>query len=258
MTTAMQFRPDTDDAGNFGAIVVRNEYQLPARFPAGALVLDVGAHIGCFAYAAILRGAGKVVSFEPEAGNFAQLTLNLSPCVAAGQAEIHNLAVWRSDGRGPDRLHFRPSENPRCTGGGNVLWAQNGQDVWTLPLDTALVRATEPQRSDRSDQSDGSDVRVHTLKLDCEGSEWPILLTARRLDLVDRIVGEYHEIGGRHMDRVRLDQAHRTTIPDCARVDGYSQYTAAELSGVLSGQGFLVQIVPSAVGWLGHFFAERR
>lgn len=248
MIAELRFRPGTDDAGNFQSVVVGNEYRLPERFPPGAILVDVGAHIGCFAYAAILRGAEKVLSFEPEAGNFRQLTVNLERWTVAGidRARLHNLAVWRSDGRGPDRLHFRPSENPRCTGGGNVLWAENGQDVATIPLDTALLMATE----------DGAQ-RVHTLKLDCEGSEWPILLTARRLDLVDRIIGEYHEIGGPHMDRVRLDQAHRTTIPECARVDDYAKYTAGELLAFLSGQGFRVRISPHAVGWLGHFFAER-
>ncbi len=247
MIAPMQFRTDTEDADNFRAIVLRNEYQLPAKFPPGSIILDVGAHIGCFAYTAILRGAEKVYSFEPESGNFCQLALNLAPSIAAGETEIFNLAVWRSDGRGPDRLHFTPSENPRCTGGGNVLWGQNGQEITTIPLDTALLLATEDEIR-----------RVHLLKLDCEGSEWPILLTARRLDLVDRIIGEYHEIGGPHMQRVKPGQAHRTSIPDCAQVDGYTQYTAAELGEVLSHQGFTVRIVPGPVGWLGDFFAERR
>ena len=37
---------------------------------------------------------------------------------------------------------------------------------------------------------------MRLLKLDCEGAEWPILLTSRRLHLIDEIVGEFHEIGG--------------------------------------------------------------
>lgn len=34
--------------------------------------------------------------------------------------------------------------------------------------------------------------RVELLKIDCEGCEWPALCGATRLDLVDRVVGEYH------------------------------------------------------------------
>lgn len=44
--------------------------------PAGSTVLDIGAHIGVFARDAIRRGAGHVVSYEPEPRNLDVLRLN--------------------------------------------------------------------------------------------------------------------------------------------------------------------------------------
>src|SRR5262249_44661822 len=34
--------------------------------------------------------------------------------------------------------------------------------------------------------------RVRLVKLDCEGAEWPVLLTSRRLGRIDALCGEYH------------------------------------------------------------------
>jgi hypothetical protein len=37
--------------------------------------------------------------------------------------------------------------------------------------------------------------RVRLIKLDCEGSEWPLLEGCREWGLVDEVVGEYHLYG---------------------------------------------------------------
>jgi len=34
------------------------------------------------------------------------------------------------------------------------------------------------------------------IKLDCEGAEWPGLMTSRRLGELPELLGEYHEVGG--------------------------------------------------------------
>ena len=36
--------------------------------------------------------------------------------------------------------------------------------------------------------------RIRLLKIDCEGAEYPILLTTTQLHLVDEICGEYHNL----------------------------------------------------------------
>ena len=52
--------------------------------------------------------------------------------------------------------------------------------------------------------------RARLMKIDCEGSEFPILLTSKLLTRVDRIVGEYHEIPSERMLMLAAE----------ARVDG--------------------------------------
>ena len=80
------------------------------------------------------------------------------------------------------------------------------------------------------------------MKLDCEGSEWPILLTSRRLHQVDALCGEYH-------------------LGDYAgpfAVNGHPQFTPAVLERFLSEQGFRVRSRPIVKNpRLGLFFADR-
>jgi hypothetical protein len=84
------------------------------------------------------------------------------------------------------------------------------------------------------------------LKIDCEGAEFPILLTSSRLDCIDRIVGEYHEL--------------RAELPRHVRVPGCEQFTVEILVEHLESFGFAVALEPQATGTfgaLGLFFADR-
>lgn len=244
---ALTLRPDTDDFDNYWAVVECNEYRLPERLPPESICVDVGAHIGCFSHAVLTRGAAKIYAFEAEEGNFGRLTLNLASACAEGRAVVARRAVWRSDGKQAKVLHYTRSRNPKLTGSGNVLWGETGQEVEPIPLDDILLTAT----------SGGH--RVALLKLDCEGSEWPILFTSKRLDLVDEIVGEYHEIGGPNMRLLHHDLPHQGKIPARAQVGSYQRYTKDELASFLRAGGFSqIEIVPSTpLSWIGHFFARR-
>lgn len=245
MADGFTVRKGLDDEQNYAHVVVQNEYRLPDYFPAGAIIVDVGAQCGCFSHAVLKRGAGMVYAFEAAAGNFARLAQNLRGACEAGLAQIAHRAVWRSDGLGPTVLQFTPSEDPLCTGGGNVLQPGNGQAIATIPMDAILLAASDQGRR-----------RIHLVKLDCEGSEWPILFTAKRLDLVDRIIGEYHEIGGPNTPWLEPGQAWPIRIPEQARVEGYDQFTSHELQAFLAAQGFSIfQTV--AYGWFGLFWAMR-
>ena len=55
MAEEWKFRPGTLDEAIFNGVVCFNEYQLPSRFAAGDIVIDIGAHIGSFAHAATPR-----------------------------------------------------------------------------------------------------------------------------------------------------------------------------------------------------------
>ena len=88
--------------------------------------------------------------------------------------------------------------------------------------------------------------RVRFLKLDAEGSEFPILLTSGRLDLVGAIAGEYHE----------LTDAQMEALDPSARV-GDARYDHATLRAVLEAAGFDVELSPGQPQ-LGFFAARRR
>lgn len=171
-----RFRSGTIDRRIFRDVVVGNEYRLP-RFTSHDVVLDIGAHAGTFALAALRRGAGRVVCCEPDPGNFALLSHHLLPF--RDRVLLLNAAIWRSD-EPPCPLRLSNPVDPRNTGAIQARPDGNGVEVQAVPFDELLDELTLSGR------------RIRLLKLDCEGAEWPILFTSRRLVLVDAICGEYH------------------------------------------------------------------
>jgi hypothetical protein len=95
--------------------------------------------------------------------------------------------------------------------------------------------------------SDGGRRRIDLVKIDCEGAEFPILLSASLLDRIDRIVGEYHEL--------------RADLPPHVRVGDCRAFTLDVLAATLERAGFSVSTEQQATaqyGALGLFFADRR
>ncbi len=225
-------RPGTNDEVIYRSVVINNEYRLPDRLD-GAVVVDVGMHVGAFSYLALTRGAHVVYGFEPESVNYARASINLAPF--GGRAQLSRRALWRSDvPAGP--LHFFASSDPANAGGGTLIWETDGPLIDAVPFDDAIDSASEQGRR-----------RVEVVKIDCEGAEFPILLTSRRLDAIDCIVGEYHEL--------------RADPPPHARVAGCDQFTFDALKGRLESAGFDVESEKQAAaqfGDLGLFFARRR
>lgn len=226
-----RLRPDSWDDGIVRSVLVENEYRLPERFSDADIVIDGGAHIGAFSYACLRRGAGRAIAFEPEPENHALAVVNLRRF--GPRAELHRAALWRSDGVGGE-LRFRSHADAINTGGGDVLHETPGPAVTAMALDALLDRLANA---------------VRLLKLDCEGSEYPILLTARRLERVAAICGEYHEFG---------PGSTRGEAPARMRVVGIDAYNATTVSACLARQGFRVTITPDGnAADQGLFFAER-
>ena len=230
------FRPNTHDERIFDCVNKHNEYRLPNEFEQTDVVIDIGAHIGSFSYACLSRGAGKVYAYEAFSDNYKLAAKNLRRFNK--RLSINQFAVWRSDKRG-EVLHFAQSTDTENTGGGNVWASSKGVEVQTISLDEILSTTK------------GS---VTLLKLDCEGSEFPILFTSKLLGKVNAICGEYHEMGGEY---------DKNEIPKQTRVDGYDKFTADELTKFLDKQGFDVTCTRSlnadgTMSSLGLFFAERR
>lgn len=158
-----------------------NEYDVPERFAPDSVVLDIGAHVGAFTYMAAERGAGTVLAFEASPLNFTMLSNNTSRWP---QVQVKNIAVWRSDISvesvnlcvpvGDNSGGFSCAAEP-------VEGGAYEDHVWVIPaisLDSVL---------------EGLE-KVDFMKIDCEGSEWPILLTSKLLaQKVKYITGEYHQ-----------------------------------------------------------------
>jgi FkbM family methyltransferase len=254
MSVEWTFRSGTVDRMIFNGVVGHNEYQLPDRFSPSDVVIDVGAHIGSFAYAAIERGCRHVYSFEPDRDNSRCADTHLREYIDQGWVRLSPNAVWRSDAN-DDQLRFdgyqmfpasfAGMEGIVNTGNGSVLWG-TGDAVAKIALDDVIDEIT----------ADGG--RVRLLKLDCEGAEWPILLTSRRLHLVDQIAGEFHEIGGPYLEIGE----ERPATPLVFQSERVSAFTIEELARVLTEEGFTVthrrhRRPDGALEGLGMFFATR-
>lgn len=215
-------RCGTQDPLVWREVYEENEYLLTDTFSADDVVIDIGANIGAFAAACIARGAGRVECYEPEVNNCILLAENLKRF--REQVEINQISVWRSDSS--DKVYLQDLGGYTAM---HRVWPSNNhgcyKPVASISLDDILRRHD----------------RVAMLKLDCEGSEYPILLTADSdlLRRCERIVGEYHS------------QVVTTTDLKDATPDG--------IKAKLVASGFEVYLVPAKrdPNLIGHFFARR-
>src|SRR5918912_1408302 len=214
------FWPDTSDSWVFEEIYTRNEYRLPDNLSPHDVVIDVGAHLGIFARAVLERGCRRVFSVEADSENYALAAGNLKSYLEEGLVSLAHAAVWRSDGN-DDVLRF--SGYPACgqvtnTGGGDVIWSEDGPLVPKIAFDELMHEAAL-----------NGNGRVRLVKLDCEGSEWPILYTSETLHLAEEICGEFHEIGG-------AGDPRRSPYS----IRGQDTFTAPQLARLLESNGFHV------------------
>jgi FkbM family methyltransferase len=243
MDYPLTFRTHTIDQAIFHQVVIENEYRLPDQFAPDDVILDIGTHIGSFCYAALTRGAGRVHGVEAWTENYQMASSNLRDF--SDRLTLHHKAVWRSD-REVSRLFFNIDPSPGQTAGGFVFdpasheedAARYVEKVEVIRFDDLVLQAT-----------DNGQRRVRMLKIDCEGSEFPILLTARQLFRVDAIVGEFHESQGLY--------DHNRILPN-AIVEGYDKFTIELLEAQLRRLGFEVAWQRNSYSLdTGEFFAWR-
>jgi FkbM family methyltransferase len=255
MTEAWRFRPGTLDQAIFNGVVLFNEYRLPQRFAPGDIVIDIGAHIGSFAEAVLSRGCRNLYCIEADRANVEIAATNLRPYIEEGYVRLVWGAAWRSDpntdelyfdGYHPFPKSFTGMEGIINTGNGSVIWPV-GEPVKKVAFDEIVDLVTNL-----------GEQRVRLLKLDCEGAEWPILLTSRRLELIDEICGEFHEIGGQFLE-ISEDRSSKAPV---FSYEGYANFTVEAMVSYLSSAGFVVTYdrhtrPTGAVEGLGLFFARR-
>lgn len=173
---------DDPQGGVARAIAAEAEriYRLPALdLPPGAVVLDIGAHVGVVScYLSKRFPQARIIAFEPHPENFARLVRNLDT------NGCHNVFCYPSavtaDGR-PLLLHGDHTINT----GSYSAWA-GGQDQARVPS----VAIADIWRDERL-----TDVAL--LKLDCEGAEYEILHGLNgELAGVAHLIMEVHENEG--------------------------------------------------------------
>ena len=218
-----EIRHGTQDQEVFDEVVVKNQYLLADKFPPDSLVIDIGANIGAFAVACLLRGAGAVICFEPSQENFSQLGNNL--LAWPEQAVAFNAGVWRSDVE--QEISFSPGFG---TATGCCFPRELNKDNPQPPranaigLDEVILQSTN-----------NGERRVQLLKVDAEYSEYPILYSSKRLDLVDEIIGETHEF------------ASGTSLKEQYYSHPDYKNTATDMARFLQDQGFVVQLKPESL-----------
>jgi FkbM family methyltransferase len=236
------FREGTNDSLIFEGIFKYNEYKLSERFLGNDVIIDIGAHIGFSIYAFIQRGARHIYAYEADFENYEMAIDHLRAYIDQKAVHLTWGAVWRSDV--PEKvLHYSGNfvENELLnTGGGNVIWHTQGNTVPAIPFDEVVVHTTKKAQR-----------RIRLLKLDCEGSEWPILFTSSTLHLIDEICGEFHEIGG----------IYDTSIPPFS-IEGFDHFTVDHLVMFLGEKGFNVTYArrigsDGTPSRFGMFFATR-
>ena len=168
----MIMRPGTQDWQAWQEVVRDNCYRLPKKFESADVIIDIGAHIGCFAIACLQRGASKVVCYEPDTDNFRLLLMNTAHMY--GQAVCHNKAVWHRD----DEQLYLTRDMDGYSAMHHTMYdaGRGGIAVPSVAFDDIM----RPYDS------------VRLVKLDCEGAEVPIIGMSTLLARAQEIVGELH------------------------------------------------------------------
>jgi FkbM family methyltransferase len=175
----LTLRTATADRKLFISIFARDEYGLSSLESQGAdTIIDIGAHVGIFA-ARVAPFAKRVLSYEPVSATFQLLVENLRNVrnVTATQKAV-------TDRRGTADIHVfeEPSSN-------SIFPPQPHGAARTVAVDTvSLADVVEEHSVERCD----------LLKLDCEGSEYPLIFGAPRAlwQRIDRVAMEYHAVAG--------------------------------------------------------------
>lgn len=170
----------------FRQCYVENEYEVD-KFNPEDVVIDLGTHIGSFSLLAYDKGSRNIHTFEVSESNYNIAVQNLKRY----GINLYNTAVWRSD---DDRktINFEQNVVDWNTGMGRV---RDGD--WK---DTVEVSCT------KFDDVMSKFDKVRFLKMDIEGSEYPILYTSKQLHKIEEIFGEFHEMDDAYINGYRLDR----------------------------------------------------
>lgn len=182
----VRVRPHTDDLSILKSNFVTGHYLRGfSQITKGSVVVDAGAHIGCFSLLAATT-ACKVLAFEPEPSNYQMLRKNVKlnnlknvstfEMAVSGECGYQEMAIYGEGSTGSHSLYSgsaAPLEKKR---------------VETISIGEIMKRESLP--------------RIDFLKLDCEGAEHDIFKTMDK-ETASRIMAvamESHGIPGSCID----------------------------------------------------------
>jgi FkbM family methyltransferase len=150
------------------AKVMSGEYAIEGlEFKNAPIIIDIGANVGAFSAWAFKRWPeAKIYAYEPHPDNFGLLKANLKNC-----ALLYNVAV--SDHRGSEILYDGKNN---C--GEASLYNLHDQAEPKSRVVEVISAETLPV--------------CDILKIDTEGSEWPILSTYPHLETLSAVMLEWH------------------------------------------------------------------
>ena len=175
-----KFRVRKGDRAAINEVFLLHSYGMRTRkFAIGEedIVLDIGAHIGSFTiYAARKCKNGRIYAVEPVKDNFDLLCENI---------RLNNLSnvIPINAALGASETQKQIFLNDLITA--SLVWQSTGKTEWVkvITLDTLF--------------NDHHLDRIDFLKMDCEGSEFDILMNANKetIGKIFRIALEFHNIG---------------------------------------------------------------
>jgi len=154
---------------------------------AGNLIIDIGAHIGCFSlYCRCLNSSVKILAYEPEAENFNNLKENIRKN-NFHDIQVKNLAV--SDRDGQKNIYISDDSHNHSLI--KEIEHTNELKVQTIGINRILDRQE----------------LVDLIKIDCEGAEFEIIqtITPENFKKIKTLYIEYHEFNDRQNHQTLVD-----------------------------------------------------
>lgn len=186
------------------------------------VVIDIGAHIGSFAHYIQRFNPDTLIAVEAHPDNYVLAKENMEK-INIRHKEVLNKAIWRSD-KPATTVHMPKLENEN-TGGYAVLTEPSQYAVGTISLDEVIDKALAASGKDK----------VDVIKIDCEGSEFPALMTCTKLDKVQTILGEIHDAPnkGSHFGMTDMGPHNKETLVKFLTSQGFAVTVSSTASSAL-------------------------
>ena len=170
------------DASTLEEVFYKDIYEKEYKIKPGDVVIDVGAHIGCFTLKAAkeVSPEGEVVSFEPSSENFKYLTLNVGSNNYEN-VELLNVAAGSEPGMAKLHLGIRRGTNSFFSDG----------TVERVGIEEVCIRTLDSVADELKLR------KISFLKIDVEGFELEVLKGAQNILASNHpsIAMETHDFG---------------------------------------------------------------